>query len=235
MNKIHMPSDSEFIENLILQRTGVFTLLGGASELNDWFQTGDKSKLSYFLKSNNLLESFITQTFAEIAQEVDNLMSRISHINNSAFISIGPGNGLFELILMKKMEFSRVLLIDIEETNDHNHGFNSKGSGYASLKSTKEFLTRNGIAEEKIILCNPTKQELPEFNYDLLISILSMGFHYPCDEYVEFIIKNVNQDGIVVIDKRRSVNESGFDKLKDFFKIEGVYDYKKHEQFFFRN
>jgi hypothetical protein len=232
MYEIRMTMQDEFIENLILQRTAAFTRLGGSSPLNEWFQTGDKSRLSFFLKENNFLETFLEETIAEMATEVDSLVSKLSNRRVDDLVSIGPGNGIYELLLMKKLDCSRILLIDIEETNDHNHGFNATGSGYASLRATKEFLISNGIDENKVNLCNPHKEALPKFNFDLLISILSMGFHYPCDEYVDFITENMKLEGLVVLDKRRGTPDAGFSKLQSLLTMANVFEYKKHNQCF---
>lgn len=230
-----MTNKDEFIENLILQRTAAFTRLGGFGVLNEWFQTGDKSILSRFLRENNYLEIYVRETIGEIAKEVDDLIEKINDRKIEKLISIGPGNGIYELCLMKKLGCASILLIDIEETSDHNHGFNLTGSGYASLLATKDFLTLNGINETHINLCNPYKEELPDFDFDLLISILSMGFHYPCDEYVDFISKNIKLGGLVVFDKRRGTPDTGFARLQSLLNTKNVFEYKKHDQYFLVN
>ena len=53
-----------------------------------------------------------------------------------------------------------------------NHGFNEKGSGYANLTDTKNFLITNDIPSNKIINCNPEKQKITKFKFDLLIFYL---------------------------------------------------------------
>ena len=44
-----------------------------------------------------------------------------------------------------------------------------KGSGYANLIDTKNFLITNDIPSNKIITCNPEKQKITKFKFDLLI------------------------------------------------------------------
>ena len=45
-----------------------------------------------------------------------------------------------------------------------------------------------------------------------------MGFHYPCNEYVDFIIKNSSLNSKIIYDKRRKVIDIGHDKLENNFK-----------------
>jgi hypothetical protein len=69
MTNINIPTDKQFIENLILQRTGPFISYGGAGALNQWFARGDKAQLFDFLAKNNFLRRFLQDTFNDISQE----------------------------------------------------------------------------------------------------------------------------------------------------------------------
>ena len=75
------------------------------------------------------------------------------------------------------------------------------GSGYCSLEEAKNFLILNDIPESKIKICNPQYKKLPMFKFDLLVSFLSMGFHCPCDDYVDFILANHKPNSILIFDK----------------------------------
>jgi len=148
--------------------------------------------------------------------------------------SIGPGNGLVELFLCRESNISRVLLIDIERTAEHRHGFELAGSGYASLQKTKQFMEMNGITGPSVQLCNPRREALPEFAFDVLISIMSMGFHYPCDEYVDFIRANCRHSGRVIFDKRKGVKDPGYDRLSVHFSGETLSENHKWQRLFLR-
>ena len=122
-------------------------------------------------------------------------------------------------MIYKNTQYNSILLIDIEYSDSHKHGFKLEGSGYANLEETQNFLILNDVPMEKFFLCNPKKQHLPKYKFDLLISILSMGFHYPCDSYVDFIVQNAEKGSKIVLDKRSNVIDVGFDSLLNFFSL----------------
>ena len=232
MKEIKFPSDADFLANLILQRTGPFIKLGGGAALNNWFSNGNKNGLVEFLLKNNIVDEFLNLIFRDLKSEIEQLRKYISNKKFEKIVSVGPGNGLIELLILDQGFTSEILLIDIERSDEHYHGFNPKGSGYANLSMTKNFLEVNIDKDVKIILCNPLRESIPEFKFTLFISLLSMGFHYPCNDYVDFVMNNSESDSIVVIDKRRDVPDSGFDKLKKIFPPTLSIASKKSDRFF---
>jgi hypothetical protein len=219
MENIEIPADEDFLTNLILQRTGPFLKLGGAPALNEWFSNGDKKGLLSFLLEEKLINDYLKILLDDVKSEISELRKLIPSGALDRIVSIGPGNGLIELILISEGFTSELLLIDIEQTAQHHHGFNAKGSGYASLTSTKNFILKNLEKNLQIHTCNPTKDALPEFEFTLLISLLSMGFHYPCDDYYEFISSQSSNNSFIVFDKRRGTVDEGFEKLNKKFSI----------------
>ena len=57
-----------------------------------------------------------------------------------------------------------------------------------------------------------------------------MGFHYPCNEYVDFIIKNSSLNSKIIYDKRRKVIDIGHDKLENNFKYYKKIQKLKHDR-----
>lgn len=213
MQEIKLPTDKNFIADLILQRTGIFIKLGGGAVLNNWFSNGEKECLADFLFEKNLLNAFLKLTLESIKAETDALTSHIPTSFLKKIVSVGPGNGLCELFLVAQGHTSELLLIDIEQTEQHRHGFNTTGSGYANLAATKKFISHNISSKVEIHTCNPQKEPLPNFEYTLLLSLLSMGFHYPCDEYVDFIASQKQEGAMLIFDKRHGAPDQGFEKL----------------------
>jgi hypothetical protein len=214
---IKIPTNEDFFTNLILQRTGPFLKLGGGEALNEWFLHGNKTGLLKFLSEEKLVNSYLQLLLDDVKLEINELRKYLPDASLDRIVSIGPGNGLIELILVAEGLTSELLLIDIEQTPHHYHGFNTKGSGYANLTSTKNFILNNAAKSLQIHICNPTREPLPEFKFTLLISLLSMGFHYPCDDYVEFISSQASSHSYIVFDKRRGTFDEGFDKLDNKF------------------
>tara|TARA_B110000090_G_scaffold100022_1_gene112571 strand:- start:658 stop:1362 length:705 start_codon:yes stop_codon:yes gene_type:complete len=215
---INFPKNKIFLADLILQRTDGFIKCGGGSFLSNWMNGDNKEHLANFLIENGKYESFMKYTMRSYLEEVIEFTNFFDIEKEKNLISIGPGNGFFELLLFQKVKFKKILLIDIEETDTQNHGFNQNGSGYANLINTKNFLVNNGIKSEVIKVFNPEKQKLPKFKFDLLISLFSMGFHYPCDTYVNYIVENSSEKSKVIYDKRKNIKDIGHEKLQMTFK-----------------
>ena len=227
---ITFPKSKTFFSDLILQRTEGFINCGGREALTKWMEGNNKKHLVDYLIDSGNYEYFMKITMNTYMKEVNEFINffKIEQVNN--LISIGPGNGIFEALLLKKIKYNLILLIDIEETESQNHGFNNKGSGYANLINTKNFLIANDVPPQKIIICNPQKQKIPKFKFDLLISLLSMGLHYPCDEYLDFIYKSASYKSKMIYDKRKNVFDKGHEELQKKFKFLKKVSGLKHDR-----
>jgi hypothetical protein len=222
-----VPQDTAFLANLVLQRTGPFIELGGANVLNDWFLRGDITNMLNLLNDGELRAEYINRVTEGAQRDAEELANRLSGGSSEAIVSIGPGNGIVELYLLRHLKYSKLLLIDIESTIQHHHGWNSQGAGYANLRTTQLFLELNGIDKNRLYICNPKVEKLPDYRFDSLVSLLSMGFHYPCDEYVNFIFSNATENATVILDKRLGVKDVGYDKLLTKFELTERVDYQK--------
>lgn len=211
--QVEFPSDIGFVDDLILQRTEAYLKHGGRKPLADWMETGRKDQLTRYLIENNLLKPYLNDTLQKIAEEAEEIVSFAESERPQRLVSIGPGNAILEMVLFKRLEISELVLIDIEQSDSHQHGFAESGSGYASLQKTRDFLALNGVTADRVRCCNPLKQDLPETEFDLLISIFSMGFHYPCTDYAPFIQRQLAPGGRLVIDKRAGQADPGYDAV----------------------
>jgi len=217
VENIIFPLHSQFLIDLILQRTGPFISLGGGAALKSWFERGERNALVNFLTEQRLTNKFLSLVLNEVRKDVSEIVRLLPDNALDKVVSIGPGNGLLELFLLKQDKTRGILLVDIEYTDTHHHGYNTLGAGYASLLETKKFLMLNGISQDSITLCNPRREPLPKFPFSFLLSVLSMGFHYPCDEYVDFITRNVLPKGVLIFDKRIGVPDKGLEALMNDF------------------
>ena len=229
---LNIPDSKNFLINLVLQRTSPLINLGHREVLLKWIQTGKIDEIKNLIEDKFFLEKYLKILLKEISLEADNLIKVFKNFKSENLVSIGPGNGLIELILLKKLPIKKILLIDIEKTDTHHHGFYEKGSGYAKLEETKNFFIKNGIKESSINCCNPNNEALPIFRIDILISLISMGFHYPCDDYYDFIINNSKPKTVLSFDKRKVSNDSGYENLIKKFKILGSIESTKKNRVF---
>ncbi len=225
MVRLKFPKDIGFFINLALQRTGSLVKSGGSQALSDWFHSGSTSSIARHLSNQVHLKLFLDDLIQGIKTEAVGMVKKLPENQFERIVSIGPGNGLLELLILKNTSAQKILLIDIEATGSHHHGYADQGSGYASLSATKNFLITNGLPESSVETCNPLKTALPQFHFNLCISILSMGFHYPCqDSYIDWILENSKPNAKLVLDKRQNVPDAGFERLKANFYVESTED-----------
>ena len=103
---IVFPKSKSFFSDLILQRTEGFIKCGGKDALKSWFNGEQKNNLIDYLNNNNKYQEYMKITISNYLKEVDEFLN-IYNISRADFIvSIGPGNGIFELLLIKKIKFT---------------------------------------------------------------------------------------------------------------------------------
>lgn len=217
--RITLPKNTHFWSNLALQRTSFLTqTTAGRSALNKWIKNGDTDLIERICQDEQWRQQFGLNILQEAEKEAKQIYKIMMSIESdiSSFCSIGPGNGFVELFLAQYFNVDTILLIDIENTpNRHHHAFNSQGAGYCSLESTKLFLENNLDTTQckdnllpTITCCNPKKNRLPKQNIQLVISLLSAGFHYPITEYDDFLNTCVHAcPGYLIYDKRNGISQ----------------------------
>jgi len=82
-------------------------------------------------------------------------------------------------------------------------------------------LTVNGIPAARVHLVSAREShEIPtDARIDLVVSLISWGFHYPIDMYLEQVYDLMNDGGVLVTDLRR-----GTDGLRSLQKMFGRVD-----------
>jgi SAM-dependent methyltransferase len=89
-----------------------------------------------------------------------------------------------------------------------HYGFKSKGSFYNSLLVAGNLLLQNGIDSKNIFSQEVDTDYHISFSkqFDLIISLLSWGYHYPVSTYLEEVFELLNRGGRVIIDIRKGTN-----------------------------
>jgi hypothetical protein len=166
---------------------------------------------------------FVDQVLQDIAGDLETLSRHLDFSTIKNATSIGPGLCIFEL-LMYRRNACKLYLVDIEASIEHQHGFHHHGSGYSDNASARRFLEENGVPPTDIEFCNPRKQPLRDAPADLIISNISMGFHYPVSEYVSYIRRALVPGGFLVFDKRKGVDDQGWIELSPLFEQQASLD-----------
>ena len=227
--------DADWLVDLVLQRTGPALSMASrelrleaGSALDAWFTSGDRGPLTSLCQNREFVAPFIDEALRGAHKEATEILNLAPRVNFGRLCSIGPGNGIVELFLLRSGLVKDLLVIDIEQSVQHSHGWAAQGSGYASLNKLRAFLEENVLSSVTITTCNPAMQQLPTFEFDLAMSLMSMGFHYPCDEYVDFILRgSASTQGMCLIDRRLDVADTGYQQLLTAFRREVVFENSK--------
>ena len=143
-------------------------------------------------------------------------------------LDIGCGLAGIDLFLSGHYQNQTELhLLDYNKIDKAIHyGYQKQGSIYNNLAVSAQFLKLNGVDKKKIKV-HDAEQSFPCKKFDIIISLLSCGFHYPVEIYLNQIKKS--KQGIVILDIR---SDSGQIELleKHFNSVEIIATYSKCER-----
>lgn len=110
----------------------------------------------------------------------------------------------------------RVSLLDKEGVSEIFYGFRHQAAYYNSLDLAREFLVLNGVPRSAIDTIDVGTSGFPvERRYEIVVSLLSWGHHYPISTYLDEVERVLSPDGIVVLDVRRET--TGEEALRERF------------------
>jgi SAM-dependent methyltransferase len=152
------------------------------------------------------------------------------HIYN--ILDIGCGLGGFDALLYNKLESTpQLFMMDKDDESPingrHYTGFEKEPAAYNSLKATRDFLIKNNVLEEHISLIEAENGFPKQQEFDVVVSFLAWGFHFPVSYYINEVYRSLKNNGSLCIDLRKGTN--GIDELKEYFKeVNLAYEGEKH-------
>ena len=174
----------------------------------------------HFFQINNLNNSVKNLFEKEYETIKDFLPNNVSNI-----LDIGCGLGIINIFLNKKYNHNtQFFLIDKDRVDIKiKYGFSKNYESYNSLNETKNILLANGLINEQIILKNADKDIEINQKIDFILSLKSMAFHYPIENYLELFSKICTKNTEFIFDistERYKIS----DLQKYFENIEIIYE-----------
>jgi len=169
----------------------------------------------------------------DMSREYQSIKYFLPKVCNS-ILDIGSGVAGIDVFLSKHYKDRQVMFYLLDKTIIEDvvfYDFKRKGSFYNSLDVAKNMLTRNGIPERCVHLIEATdNNEINiECKVELAISLISWGFHYPIETYLEKVYNLLINGGSLIIDVRKGT--SGIDKLSNVFsKVDIILDEIKFQR-----
>jgi len=156
------------------------------------------------LRKDNLAQLY----FDEILEIYRNISKSLpSQSTNILDIGCGIG-GINAFIYQHYKNKPNIHLLDKDGIGEIFYGFEKEASHYNNLNLSKKFLVDNGLSEKKITTYDISKVEFPNnIEFDLVISLISWGFHYPLDTYLTNVSDMLTSGGVLILDLRKNSND----------------------------
>jgi SAM-dependent methyltransferase len=129
----------------------------------------------------------------------------------SAVLDIGCGVAGIDALIHRHYEGQPIdyFLLDKTHVDRTIHfGFRPRGSFYNSLGVARSVLAANGISPDRIHLLEAADDNSIriERRIDVVLSLLSWGFHYPVAAYLDRVDQLLGAGGVVILDVRRGTD-----------------------------
>lgn len=139
--------------------------------------------------------------------------------NARAILDIGCGVAGIDILLSEhyRNQVDIYLLDKTAIDAQVYYGFEGRGSVYNSLTLSQEILELNGVPAERIHTMEATDDNrLPTApgGFDLVLSLISWGFHYPVNTYIRQVYDALRPGGVLIFDIRSGTDgEADVDRV----------------------
>ena len=194
---------------IVLQRIEIagFFIKKLRKSLGRYFFTNFISK--FFLSKSNVGKRYyevMLKEFLLISKEIECPVFK-------NFLSIGSGLGGLEVLINNKIGPKKFFFIErnfISKKVCYGWGGKTNSEAYNNILEQKNFLLENNIDNKNINIFDfdKDKDKFPKLKFDVIISLLSMDYHYDFSLYEKYL-KNVSTENTKII----------FDTIRpDYFK-----------------
>ncbi len=143
-----------------------------------------------------------------------------------SILDIGCGLAGIDILLSKHYGKPELFLMDNSEVSEKvMYGYDRCVEFYSSFDATEALLKANYIKNYTIVDIKDKKYPVYK-KIDLVISLLSCGYHYSVKEYLDYINTILSKKGTLILDVRE--NSDGIEIIKTVFpKIKKISYYNK--------
>lgn len=150
-----------------------------------------RKKFGRYLFTNFFINYFQNKNLEKITEEL--FLKELNTFKNflpnsvNTIMDIGCGLGIINIYLNRFYEKKPIFFLLDKNRIDRKikYGFSSNYESYNDLYETKSILLENDINSDCMYLFDVEKQFQINKKIDLVISLKSMGYHYPINTYIE--------------------------------------------------
>ena len=156
----------------------------------------------YFLNSKQIGVKYYEAMLSEFLT----FKEYIDFNEDEHFLSIGGGLGGLELIINENLQNKNYHFIERNFVSKKVvYGWSGKinNEAYNDLNIQKNFLEINGMKPSQINIFDYDKDKLPDQKFDVIISLLSLDYHYDFEIYIEYLRKISHLNTKIIFDTIR--------------------------------
>jgi hypothetical protein len=156
----------------------------------------------YFLNSKLIGKKYYKVMLDEFLS-----IKKFISVEDKFFLSIGGGMGGLELILNQSFNNKDYYFIErnyVSKKIKYGWGGKINNEAYNDLSIQSYFLETNGMQKSQINIFDYDKNELPIKKFDVIISLLSLDYHYDFDLYADYLKKVSNPSTKIIFDTIRA-------------------------------
>jgi len=153
-------------------------------------------------------------------------LKRFINFEDKKLLSIGSGMAGLELIIDSLHKNNQFSIIEKNyDSKKVKYGWDDKNlEGYNNLNILREFLKRNQT-NAHFRIYDFDKDDLPDYNFDIVLSLYSLDYHYDFNVYKEYLKKISSDQTQIVFD---TVRPDYFNNIFDEVKIITTIEKKIH-------
>ena len=147
--------------------------------------------------------------------------------NVNSILDIGCGLGIVNIFLNQKYKNDlKFFMLDKDKIDSSiKYGFSENYESYNDLSETENLLYANGFDKEQLYIKNVDKKIDINLKLDLIISLKSMCYHYPLENYLYLLKKICSKNTEFILDVTDGLYSKEFtNKFFDYAKI--IYEEK---------
>ncbi len=170
---------------------------------------------------------------ADMRQELASFQSHLPE-ECASWLDIGCGIAGIDVLLHRhyqaQQQTPEIYLLDKSRVEDEVfYMYKAKGAFYNSLEEAKSTLVANGVEAARVHLLEANdRNEIPtDGPLDLILSLISWGFHYPVSVYLDPVHRLLSERGVLILDVRKETD--GLDLLRERFgSVEIITEAERH-------
>ena len=211
------------MNNFILTRQAARLAVLQRIELAGNFLIRIRKLFGRYIFSNLITRIFLNtdeigKKYYEVMSNEFLILENFINESDKLVLSIGGGIGGLELIINQKYDKKKFFFIErnyVSKKIKYGWGGKINSEAYNNLDIQKKFLIMNQMKYDQINIFDYDNGKLPEIKFDVIISLLSLDYHYDFDLYKDYLKKVSSNNTKIIFD---TIRADYFEKI--FKKVE---------------